>query len=154
MLTALSRLHIHYLVNWFQFFKDNLGCFDCLKFQDTMVLCLPQPIQYTGCFKKAFHNCIPNVTVWRTLWKHLHFKVYKLSTVQDVEWWRVCTPWSLNVFVTWNTHCKACWNTLHYQWKSHWIVTIPSKTRYVLLHYGSENTVHVLWISLHKISIF
>jgi hypothetical protein len=31
--------------------------------------------------------------------KRLHLKVYKLSIVQGVERWIVCTPLSVNVFV-------------------------------------------------------
>jgi hypothetical protein len=30
------------------------------------------------------------------------------------------------------------WNNLHYQWKSHWTVTIPGKIRCALLHYDSS----------------
>jgi hypothetical protein len=53
-----------------------------------------------GCFKKSFAVVIPNVAVWRVLQKRLHLKAYKLSIVQGVERNIVCTPLSVNVFVT------------------------------------------------------
>jgi hypothetical protein len=52
-----------------------------------------------GCLKIELHNGIPNIAVWRALRKSLHLKVYKLSIIQDVERWRVCTSLSMNVFV-------------------------------------------------------
>jgi hypothetical protein len=39
-------------------------------------------------FQKEVYNGIPNVTVWRVLRNHLGLK---LSIVQGVERWRVCT---------------------------------------------------------------
>jgi hypothetical protein len=36
------------------------------------------------------------------------------------------------------TSHSSIWNTLHYQWKSHRKVSIPGKTRCVLLHYDSS----------------
>jgi hypothetical protein len=48
-------------------------------------------------FQKELYNCIPNVTLWRVLRKRLH----------------VCTPVSVNVFITLATqqhldyHCKV-----------------------------------------------
>jgi hypothetical protein len=45
---------------------------------------------------------------------------------------------------------NSFWNTLHYQWKSHWTVTILGKTLCALLHCDSQNRVYVLWINLHK----
>jgi hypothetical protein len=39
---------------------------------------------------------------------------------------------------------RAFWNTLHYQWKPHWTVTIPGKTRCVFCYIMRvQNTVHV-----------
>jgi hypothetical protein len=35
--------------------------------------------------QKELYNSIPNVTAWRVLRKYLHLKVYKLSSVQDVQ---------------------------------------------------------------------
>jgi hypothetical protein len=32
---------------------------------------------------------------------------------------------------------SSFWNTLHYQWKPHWTVTILDKTRCILLHFDS-----------------
>jgi hypothetical protein len=43
--------------------------------------------------------------------------------------------------------CGCFWNTLHYQWRSHWTLTSPAKTRRVLLYYGSSK--HCTW-SLNK----
>jgi hypothetical protein len=51
-------------------------------------------------FQKELHNGIPNVGVWRVLRKRLHLKAYKLSIVQGVEQWTVCTPLSVNIFIT------------------------------------------------------
>jgi hypothetical protein len=50
--------------------------------------------------KKGLYIGIPNVTVWRVLRKLLHLKADKLSVAQYVERWIVCTPLSVNVFVT------------------------------------------------------
>jgi hypothetical protein len=50
-------------------------------------------------FQKELYNGIANVTVWRVLRKRLHLKAYKLSIMQDVVQWVVCTPLSINVFV-------------------------------------------------------
>jgi hypothetical protein len=51
-------------------------------------------------FQKELYNRIPNVTVCRMLRKRLYLKAYKLSTVQGVKRWVVCTILSINVFVT------------------------------------------------------
>jgi hypothetical protein len=51
-------------------------------------------------FKKELHNGIPNVTVWQVLRKHLYLKTYKLPIVEGVQQWIVCTPLSVNIFVT------------------------------------------------------
>jgi hypothetical protein len=53
---------------------------------------------------KKFYDGIPNVTVWLVLRKRLHLKAYKLSIVQG-------TPLSVNVFVTFDYHCKALLET-------------------------------------------
>jgi hypothetical protein len=45
--------------------------------------------------KKALRG-IPNVALWRVLRKLLH----KLSIIQNLERWIVCTPLSVNVFLT------------------------------------------------------
>jgi hypothetical protein len=45
-------------------------------------------------FQKKLYDDIPSVIVWRVLRKRLHLKVYKLSIVQGVEQWIVCTPLS------------------------------------------------------------
>jgi hypothetical protein len=67
----------------------------------------------TGCLKKELYSDIPNVAVWRMLRKHLHLNEYKLYIVQHQqhERWIVCTPLSVNVFLTPPTqhlkyHCK------------------------------------------------
>jgi hypothetical protein len=62
-------------------------------------------------FPKELYNGVPNVTAWLVLRKRLHLKLYKLSVVEGVEWWIVCTTLSINVFVTltsiiWNTITK------------------------------------------------
>jgi hypothetical protein len=49
--------------------------------------------------------------------KRLRLKAYKLTIVQAVEHWIVCTPLGVNVFVTLSTqqhleyHCKALFQT-------------------------------------------
>jgi hypothetical protein len=68
-------------------------------------------------FRKELYNGIPNVTVWRVLRKRLHSKKYKLCIVRGVQRWLVCTPLSVNVFLTLATqqrleyHCKALFET-------------------------------------------
>jgi hypothetical protein len=60
-------------------------------------------------FKKKRYNGIRNLTVWRVLRKRLHLKKCKLAIV--------CTPLSVNVFVTLATqqhlqyHCKTFFET-------------------------------------------
>jgi hypothetical protein len=83
-------------------------------------------------FQKELYNGIPNVTVWRVLRKRLHLKAYKLSIVQDVERWIVCTPLSIDEY-----HSKVFLSILRYQWKLHWTVATPGKTRCALLHYDT-----------------
>jgi hypothetical protein len=51
-------------------------------------------------FQKEIYNGIPNVTVLRVLRKRLHLNAHKLSIVQYMERSIVCTPLSVNVFVT------------------------------------------------------
>jgi hypothetical protein len=51
-------------------------------------------------FQKELTSDIPNVTVWRVSRKHLHLKAYNLAILQCVERWIVCTPFSVNFFVT------------------------------------------------------
>jgi hypothetical protein len=51
-------------------------------------------------FQKGLSSGNPNVTVWRVLWKWLHLKAYKLSIVQGVERWIVCTSFKCKRFRT------------------------------------------------------
>jgi hypothetical protein len=37
-----------------------------------------------GCLKKESYNSIPNVILWRMLWKRLKLKAYKLFIVQHL----------------------------------------------------------------------
>jgi hypothetical protein len=53
-------------------------------------------IYYTGCLKKERYY----VALRRMLLKRLHLNEYKLSIVQGVERWIVCTPLIINFFVT------------------------------------------------------
>jgi hypothetical protein len=106
--------------------------------------------------KELFNNGIPNVTVWWVLRKLLYLKAYKLSIALSM--WRVLRKLlylkayelsialSINVFVS-TRHTvtfgitllrSTFWNTLHYQLRSHWTITIPGKIRCVLLHCGSS----------------
>jgi hypothetical protein len=61
--------------------------------------------------------------VQRVLRKLLYLKAYKLSVVEDVERLIVCTPLSINVFVTLATqyhleyHCKALIETPYIGYK-------------------------------------
>jgi hypothetical protein len=57
-------------------------------------------------FQKELYNVIPNVAVWRVLRKRLHLKMYKLSIIQGVKRWIVCTPLIVNV----NTRHTNIWN--------------------------------------------
>jgi hypothetical protein len=77
---------------------------------------------------------------------HKHFclvhstRIAHAESVQGVERSIVCTPLSVKVLVTLplSNIWDIIWNTLHYQWNSHWTVAIPSETRCVLLHYDSS----------------
>jgi hypothetical protein len=71
-------------------------------------------------FQKKLCSGIPNVTVWWVLQKRLYLKAYKLSIVHGVEWWIVCTPLSVNVFVT--PHSNF-WNTIVKLFLKHPIIT-------------------------------
>jgi hypothetical protein len=42
-------------------------------------------------FRKELYNGIPNAALWRVLRKRLHLKAYKLSPLQHLERWIVCT---------------------------------------------------------------
>jgi hypothetical protein len=50
-------------------------------------------------FKKGFYNGTPNAAVWRMLRKRMRLKAYKLSIVEGVERWILCTPLSVDVLV-------------------------------------------------------
>jgi hypothetical protein len=77
-------------------------------------------------FQKELYNDVQwySISVWRVLRKRLHLKAYKLSVVQYLERWIVCTL-SLNVFVTLTTQqyleyqCKALFETLCFNSGSH-----------------------------------
>jgi hypothetical protein len=74
----------------------------------------------------------------------------KMFTLKDVQTIHRSTLDSLYVFkckrfdntrhrVTFGLSLQSSfWNTLHYQWKSHWTITIPSETQCVFLHYDSS----------------
>jgi hypothetical protein len=47
-------------------------------------------------FQKELYNGIPNVTVWRVLWKRSHLKAYKLSIVQGACKVIIETPFITN----------------------------------------------------------
>jgi hypothetical protein len=84
------------------------------------------------------------------------FQCYCVASVTKtlgVQTIHLSTPWTIDSLyafkrkgfhnirhtVTFGIPLQSCfWNTLHYQWKSHWTVTIPGKTRCVLLHYDSS----------------
>jgi hypothetical protein len=76
-------------------------------------------------FHAEFYNGIPNVSVWLVLQKRLYLKAYKLSIVENLERRIVCTPVSINVFVTPATqqhleyHLKAVFETACITTESH-----------------------------------
>jgi hypothetical protein len=109
-------------------------------------------------FQKEIYNGSPNVIVWRVLRKRLYLKACKLSIVQHFERWIVFTSSSVNVFVTLTKqqhliyHCKVLFET-------------PCITSEVTLNHNYymkngvvyyimmvQNTVHVPWINLYKLS--
>jgi hypothetical protein len=86
---------------------------------------------YTGYFKKSF------TMVFQTLlcgecYEKVYTKIY-LSIYQSLRGnypsFKVQTHSNI-----WNTIVKLFWNTLDYQWKSHWAITISDKTRRVFLY--------------------
>jgi hypothetical protein len=110
-----------------------------------------------GVSKKSF-TMVFQMLLRGALRKHLHLKPYKLSFDQGVEWWIACTPISINVFVTPATkqhlkyHCKALFETLQYQWKSHWTVTILGKTLNTFIQVFK--VVSSFWNTLYKDKFF
>jgi cobalamin biosynthesis protein CobD/CbiB len=71
--------------------------------------------------------------ILRFLDRSLHKKAYKVSVVQGVERWIVCTPFSVNVFVT-------LAKQQHFEYTSEALF----KSRCVLLVTTVQNTGHVL----------
>jgi hypothetical protein len=72
---------------------------------------------------------------------------------------KVCRQWILvNSAYIYSIICVGCFkkssfqNTLHYQWKSHWTITIPGKTQCFWYIMTVQNTVYALWITLYKLS--
>jgi hypothetical protein len=49
-----------------------------------------------------------------------------------------CVAKTFTLKIVQTIHRSRFWEPLHYQWKSHWTVTIPGKTRCVLLHRDSS----------------
>jgi hypothetical protein len=82
-------------------------------------------------FQKEIYSGVPNVTEWRVLWKCL--TIHRLYSFK-------CKRFRNTRYrVTFGTPLySSISNTLHYQWKSHWTVTIPGKNWCVLLHYDSS----------------
>jgi hypothetical protein len=91
----------------------------------------------TGCLKQRYSKCCCVASVM------------KMFTLKGD-----CTPSSVHVFVhspqgnIWNSIVELFLKRAAFPLESHWTATIPDKTRCVLLHYGSQNTAHVLWIHL------
>jgi hypothetical protein len=96
-------------------------------------------------FQNGLCYGIPNVTVWRCV-----TKTFTLKGIQAMHRSRCLTMDSLYAFwckrfrntrhtVTYGIPLQSSFlNTLHYQWKSHWTVTIPGRTRRASLHYDSS----------------
>jgi hypothetical protein len=70
-----------------------------------------------GYLKKSFTMVFQMLLCGEYYKKSLHLKAYKLSIIQDVERWMVCTPLSVKVFITLATqqhleyHCKTFFET-------------------------------------------
>jgi hypothetical protein len=86
-------------------------------------------------FQKEIYNGISTVTVWRVLWKRLHLKAYKIFSVYAFKCKRFRNTRHTVTFVI--PLCSSFLNTLHYQWRSRWTVTIQGENRCALLHYDS-----------------
>jgi hypothetical protein len=95
-------------------------------------------------FQKELYNGIPNGSVASIT------KTFVLKCLQNIH---RSTPGTMDSLYTFkckmfrnNSHTvifgiplySSFWNALHYQWKSHWTVAIPVKTRCVLLHCDSS----------------
>jgi hypothetical protein len=102
-------------------------------------------------FQKELYDGMSNVTVCGAILKRLNLKAYKVSIVQHLGPWIVCTPLSVNGFVSLATqqhfkyHCEALFKTPCITSGSH----IDPKLSQVKL--GAfcyimtvQNTVHVL----------
>jgi hypothetical protein len=82
---------------------------------------------YTGCFKKSFTTlkAYRNLYAWHTQ----HFELSKYSKTHRFLP-RIVIRNCFNLFFRFGLP--------HYQWKSHWTLTIRGKTRCVLLHFDSS----------------
>jgi hypothetical protein len=87
-------------------------------------------------FQKELYSGIQNVTVWRVLRKRLHLKACNLSIVHHLGY-----------------HCKALFETPCITSESHiepWLFQIKLGVSCYIMMF--QNTVHILWINLYKIS--
>jgi hypothetical protein len=92
------------------------------KYENNQTRC-----NYTGCFKKSFTN----LEAYRNLYRGYtqRFELSKCSkTHRDLP--RIVIRYCFNLFFRFLLP--------HYQWKSHWTITIRGKIRYVLLHFDSS----------------
>jgi hypothetical protein len=98
----------------------HLECFKCLKYQETGYNC-------TGCFKKSFTT----LKAYRNLYRG-HTQCFELSKFSKTH--RVLPRIVIrNCF-----DLRQVGALPHYQWKSHWAITIRGKTLCVLLHFDSS----------------
>jgi hypothetical protein len=67
-------------------------------------------VSYTV-FQKKLYNGISNLTVLRILRKRLYLKAYELYIVLDLGLRTVCTPLSVNVFITLEYHFRVLFET-------------------------------------------
>jgi hypothetical protein len=120
--TTTSDSLILHAVKWSnsEFWKHTICCYVCGKSESCSC----------RMFQKELYNGIPNV------------QLYNLCIVQDFDGLYAfkCKRFrNTRQTVTIGIALQSSfWNTLYYQWKSHWTVIIPGKTRCVLLHYDSS----------------
>jgi hypothetical protein len=80
------------------------------------------------------------ILLFRITRKYINFNVNRLnSSLRPALYWcisRFIRPWKYRMFQ--KQLYSSFLNVLHYQWKPHWTITIPRKTRCVLLQYDSS----------------
>jgi hypothetical protein len=104
-------------------------------------------------FQKELYNSIPNATVWWVLWRRLHLNAYKLQLKIKSAAFKHKRFHNTRHTVTLEYHCKDLLDTPRITSGSH-IEPLLSQVKLGAFCYimTVQNTVHVLWINVYKLS--